>query len=138
MERYRAELTDVEYKRVCHVVGECSRVALAKEKMQEGDLQGLGQLLNASHQSLKDLYEVTGKELDTLAFLAQSHQACLGSRMTGGGFGGCTISIVKKEGVKDFIQSVCEKYHQATSLTAVYYPATIENGLEIERIKQRH
>ena len=136
LETYRHCLLEVEYKRALHVVEECARVTLAKEKMQSGDLVGLGKLLNASHVSLKDLYEVTGTELDTLAFSAQKHPACLGSRMTGGGFGGCTVSIVKKNGLNDFVSSVCQTYQEKTGFTAAYYPTSIEDGLRIERLMQ--
>ena len=134
LEAYRDCLLKVEYKRALHVVEECARVTLAKEKMQSGDLVGLGQLLNASHASLKDLYEVTGKELDALASIAQSHGACLGSRMTGGGFGGCTVSIVKKSETENFKKYVCDNYEKATGLTAKCYLAEIEDGLCIKRL----
>ena len=70
--------------------------------MKNGDVVELGKLLNESHASLRDLYEVTGIELDTLAELAQNHPSCLGSRMTGAGFGGCTVSIVKTSDVEGF------------------------------------
>lgn len=122
------------YNRARHVVDECARVADAAKAMKSGDMVRLGALLNASHASLKDLYEVTGKELDALAAAAQSHPACLGSRMTGGGFGGCTVSLVRTSGVEDFKAHVLEKYFEATGYTAAVYQTQIGDGITVEKI----
>lgn len=122
------------YDRVKHVVEECERVRKAADAMKAGDMATLGKLLNDSHDSLKDLYEVTGKELDALAEAAQSHPACAGSRMTGGGFGGCTISIVKAEAVEDFKKYVSEKYFAATGYKASCYETEIGDGITVEKI----
>lgn len=122
------------YNRARHVVDECARVADAAKAMKSGDMVKLGALLNASHASLKDLYEVTGKELDALAAAAQSHPACLGSRMTGGGFGGCTVSLVRTSGVEDFKAHVLEKYFEATGYTAAVYQTQIGDGITVEKI----
>ncbi|MDE6398777.1 MAG: galactokinase, partial [Clostridiales bacterium] len=121
-------------KRVQHVVEECARVKNAETAMKSGDTATLGKLLNASHASLRDLYEVTGNELDALAAAAQSHPACLGSRMTGGGFGGCTISLVKKNAVADFSAYVGEKYKAATGYEASFYDTDIADGITVEKI----
>ncbi len=120
--------------RVKHVVEECERVNLAQKAMRAGDMLTLGNLLNESHTSLRYLYEVTGKELDALATAAQSHPACAGSRMTGGGFGGCTISIVKTEAVEDFKKYVLEKYEKATGYKATCYDAEISDGITVQKI----
>ena len=88
-------LTGVVAKRAEHVVMECDRVNKAVKALKEGNIVELGSLLNESHYSLRDLYEVTGKELDALSAFARNEVDCLGSRMIGAGFGGCTISIVK-------------------------------------------
>jgi len=80
------------------------------------------------------LYEVTGSELDALAAAAQSHPACLGSRMTGAGFGGCTVSLVKTAAVADFEKYVLERYKKATGYTAEVYRATIGDGITITPI----
>ena len=122
------------YKRVKHIVEECARVADAEKAMKAGDMETLGRLLNESHASLKDLYEVTGKELDALAEAAQSHPACLGSRMTGGGFGGCTVSIVKTDCVEDFKGFVCQQYKQKTGYDAACYDSEIANGITVEKL----
>ncbi len=120
--------------RVKHVVEECERVKLAREAMEKGDIAALGDLLNESHTSLRYLYEVTGKELDALASAAQSHPACAGSRMTGGGFGGCTISIVKTEAAEDFKKYVCRRYEKEIGYKAVCYDAEIADGITVEKL----
>lgn len=134
LDKYKSALSENVYKRAKHVVDECARVAAATVAMKSGDMAGLGRLLDASHGSLKDLYEVTGKELDALAFAAQSHPACLGSRMTGGGFGGCTVSLVKTDGVDDFKKYVCEKYKAATGYTAEVYETQVGDGITVSRL----
>ncbi len=120
--------------RVKHVVEECERVKLAREAMEKGDIAALGDLLNESHTSLRYLYEVTGKELDALASAAQSHPACAGSRMTGGGFGGCTISIVKTAAAEDFKKYVCRRYEKEIGYKAVCYDAEIADGITVEKL----
>lgn len=125
-------LPKIIYKRAYHVVSECERVRLAIGAMQSGDMPTLGKLLNASHQSLKEDYEVTGKELDALAAAAQAHPACIGSRMTGGGFGGCTVSLVHKDGVEDFKKFVSERYTKETGYPVTFYDAEIGDGIMVE------
>ncbi len=126
-------LPPVIYKRAYHVVNECERVRLAIQAMRSGNMPLLGELLNASHASLRDLYEVTGKELDALAASAQAHPACIGSRMTGGGFGGCTVSLVKKEGVEDFKKYVSERYTKETGYPVTFYDAEIGDGIVVKK-----
>ncbi len=119
-------------KRAYHVVSECERVCLAMQAMRTGNMDMLGALLNASHQSLKDNYEVTGKELDSLAFAAQAHPQCIGSRMTGGGFGGCTVSLVRKDGIEDFKKFVSARYTKETGYPATFYDCEIGDGMVVE------
>ncbi len=133
LEEYRTLLPAVIYRRAKHVVEECERVRTAARLLRGGDIEGFGRLLNASHASLRDLYEVTGKELDSLAFAAQSHPACLGSRMTGAGFGGCTVSVVKKSAEEDFKAFVAEKYARETGYRAAFYSAEIGDGIVVEK-----
>ena len=121
--------------RATHVVGECDRVIKAADAMRRGDLAALGSLLNASHASLRDLYEVTGRELDALAAAAQSHPACLGSRMTGAGFGGCTISLVRTAAVGDFKSYVGARYEKATGYAAKFYDATVADGITVTNLR---
>ena len=134
LEEHRQLLPPIIYKRAKHVVEECERVRLATVAMREGKVLALGQILNASHESLSVLYEVTGKELDVLASAAQSHAACVGSRMTGGGFGGCTVSLVKTDAVEAFKQYVTEQYKKQTGYDAICYDAEIADGIKIEKI----
>lgn len=133
-EMHKNLLSDKVRDRAEHVVWECKRVDEADDAMQQGNLVKLGQLLNASHKSLKEKYEVTGIELDTLAETAQSFPQCLGSRMTGAGFGGCTISIVKKDAVAEFIKYVGEKYKEKIGYNASFYDADIDDGIVVEKI----
>ncbi len=127
-------LSGVVAKRAEHVVMECDRVNKAVEALKAGELEELGRLLNESHYSLCDLYEVTGKELDTLSALARKEKDCLGSRMIGAGFGGCTISIVKKSGVQGFIRRVGMAYHDAIGYKASFYETSIEDGITVEKL----
>ena len=120
--------------RARHVVEECDRVRRAAGAMKRGDVGTLGELLNASHASLRDLYEVTGVELDTLAAAAQEHPACAGSRMTGAGFGGCTVSVVREDGVEDFKRTVAEKYTKKIGYAPSFYDCTIEDGIIVKQL----
>lgn len=117
--------------RAKHVVEECNRVKQAVAALKRNDIQELGTLLTQSHQSLSKLYEVTGTELDTLALLAWRQPGCLGSRMIGGGFGGCTISIVEENLVERFIREVGAAYEQAVGYPATFYETSIEDGVTV-------
>lgn len=127
-------LSGVVTKRAEHVVMECARVDMAVEALKAGDLVELGRLLNESHYSLRDLYEVTGKELDTLSALARKETDCLGSRMIGAGFGGCTISIVKKTAVEGFIRRVGKAYQDSIGYKASFYQTSIEDGITVQKL----
>ena len=127
-------LSGVVAKRAEHVVNECDRVQKAVEALKKGDIVELGRLLNESHYSLRDLYEVTGKELDMLSDLARKEADCLGSRMIGAGFGGCTISIVKKTAVEGFIRRVGRAYRDAIGYSASFYETSIEDGITVEKL----
>lgn len=133
-QKYSHLLPGVIKNRTEHVVYECERVKRAAEALRKGDILTLGALLNESHASLKNLYETTGFEPDVLAETAQAHPACIGSRLTGGGFGGCTISLVKKECVQQFEDYLLKQYRQKTGYTAVCYRADIDDGITVERI----
>lgn len=127
-------LSGVVAKRAEHVVMECDRVDKAVAALKAGDLAELGRLLNESHYSLRDLYEVTGKELDMLSGLARKETDCLGSRMIGAGFGGCTISIVKKTAVEGFIRRVGKAYQDAIGYKASFYETSIQDGITVEKL----
>lgn len=111
-----------------HVIKESYRVLESVDVLKKGDLAAFGALMNASHASLKDLYEVTGVELDTLAETAQTLPGVLGSRMTGAGFGGCTVSIVQKDCVDSFIQTLTEIYTKKIGYAPSFYLPDIEEG----------
>lgn len=127
-------LSGVVSKRAEHVVMECERVRNAVEALKAGELVELGRLLNESHYSLRDLYEVTGRELDTLSALARKETGCLGSRMIGAGFGGCTISIVKKSAVEGFIRRVGKAYFDAIGYRASFYETSVEDGITVQKL----
>ena len=127
-------LPPIIHKRAKHVVEECQRVRLATVAMRQGNIGELGRLLNASHKSLAELYEVTGRELDVLAYTAQAYPYCAGSRMTGGGFGGCTVSLVKTDKVADFKRYVTQEYKKQTGYDALCYDAEISDGIIYQEI----
>lgn len=115
-------------KRARHVISENNRTLTAIDALNSGDIESFGQLMNQSHDSLRDDYEVTGVELDTLVEEARKIEGTVGSRMTGAGFGGCTVSIVKEDAVETFIREVGKGYAERTNLTADFYVAEIGDG----------
>ena len=127
-------LSGVVCKRAEHVVMECARVKASVAALKAGDIAELGRLLNEGHYSLRDLYEVTGKELDALSSFARKESECLGSRMIGAGFGGCTISIVKKTAVEGFIRRVGQAYFDSIGYRASFYETSIEDGITVEKL----
>ncbi len=128
-EKYRGEIKNsVAARRAEHVVYEIDRVVKSKEALIKNDIKEFGRLMNASHDSLRDLYEVTGIELDTLVDEARKINGVLGSRMTGAGFGGCTVSIVKDSSVDEFIKIVGEKYTEKIGYAPSFYISEIGDG----------
>lgn len=119
---------EVIRRRVEHVVSENERVIMAKEALEKNRLMDFGELMKESHLSLKENYEVTGIELDTLFEEALKVEGCIGTRMTGAGFGGCTISLVNNEAIGDFQASVSENYKNKTGLTPDFYVCEIGDG----------
>lgn len=128
-EVYQAAIPDpVERKRAKHAVYENQRTREAVWALKENDLESFGRLMNASHVSLRDDYEVSCPELDVLAEEAWKIPGVFGSRMTGGGFGGCTVSIVRTECVETFLRQVGAAYTERTGKTADFYVAEIGPG----------
>lgn len=117
-------------KRARHVIDEIERVKQSVQCLKEGDLTRFGELMNASHVSLRDDYEVSCKELDVLVESAWNIPGVLGSRMTGAGFGGCTISLVHQDRVAQFIEQVGENYKRQTDLEADFYTCRIGDGVK--------
>jgi galactokinase len=116
-------------KRVRHVITENQRVKDAANALSEGALQRFGKLLNASHLSLKEDYEVSGEVLDTLCELANQERGCLGARMTGAGFGGCAIALVLSRQLSDFKSRVAEGYFQKTGIQPELLECEISEGV---------
>jgi galactokinase len=119
---------EIDRKRAKHAVYENQRTLEAVSCLEAGDIEKFGQLMNESHISLRDDYEVTGSELDALVESAWDEEGTIGSRMTGAGFGGCTVSIVKNENIDGFIKNVGERYTERTGLIADFYIASIGDG----------
>ena len=114
--------------RARHVVREIKRTEDAVKALRAGDLIQFGKLMNDSHDSLRDDYEVTGFELDTMVEEGRKIDGVIGTRMTGGGFGGCTVSLVKTEAIDTFIEQVGKNYVQKTGLKPLFYVAEIGDG----------
>ncbi len=130
-EMNRHLITDpVLQKRALHVVSENARVNDAAIALQTGDMQIFGKLMYASHQSLKELYEVSGKELDTIVEFCKSHKDCIGARMTGAGFGGCAIALVKKNSLEDFISGLSVHYETEIGYAPDIFPSGAEDGVK--------
>ena len=119
---------EVAHRRARHVVGEVQRTKDAVEALQQGNIELFGKLMTQSHISLRDDYEVTGPQLDALAEAAWKVDGVIGSRMTGGGFGGCTVSLVRDEAIPTFIEQVGKEYTEKTGLKADFYIAEIGDG----------
>ena len=116
-------------KRARHCIAENQRVIDAAATLKAGNLEELGRLLNASHKSLKEDYEVTGIELDTLAETSQQQEGCLGARMTGAGFGGCAIALVHKDKIESFIENVQTAYEKAIGYKAGFFVCETGDGV---------
>ena len=131
-EKYKDAIGDeVRQKRAKHAVYENQRTLKAVEALQKNDIETFGKLMNESHISLRDDYEVTGIELDTLVEEAWKIDGVIGSRMTGAGFGGCTVSIVKKDAVKKFIKKVGKAYRKRIGYEADFYVVKLGNGPKV-------
>jgi galactokinase len=121
-------LPDLLYRRARHVVTENARVLAARDALINNDLEPLGALMQRSHASLRDDYEVSCNELDVMVNLANNFPGCLGARMTGGGFGGCTINLVLTDQVEDFAIHIREGYQGATGIAPEIYSCAASDG----------
>jgi galactokinase len=117
----RGALDDVTYRRARHVVLENRRPLAMAEALGRGDLEHAGTLMNESHESLRDLYEVSSTELDLISGLAREHPACHGARMTGAGFGGCAVALVDEDDAAAFIAEVEPAYRAQTGLPSAFF-----------------
>lgn len=114
--------------RARHAVSENVRVLESVKNLKENNIEAFGKLMNESHISLRDDYEVTGKELDAIVAAAWEQEGTVGARMTGAGFGGCAVSLVKNDYINEFIKNVGEKYTKETGLVADFYVANVGDG----------
>jgi galactokinase len=121
LEQHRDALSEIVYRRCRHVVSEDLRVERAVEMLSRGDLKRTGELMVQSHASLRDDYEVSCGELDTMVEIAMQQPGVFGSRMTGGGFGGCTVSLVQAEAAPDFMKNLAAAYEARTGLKPEVY-----------------
>ena len=121
-------LSEILLKRARHVVSENDRVLKAVKDLEKDDLESFGTLMIASHESLRDDYEVSCRELDVLVDLALRHPGVLGARMTGAGFGGCTVNLVRADTAEPFAEAIKEGYNKATGLNAEVYVCKASDG----------
>ena len=124
-------LDPVVFRRTRHVISENLRTLQAVNAISQKDTVKLGQLINASHISLRDDFEVSNSELDQMVNCAQQESACYGARMTGAGFGGCAIAIVDTNAVQNFTETVAINYQAATGLRPEIYVCTATDGATI-------
>ena len=130
LEAQREILPEVVYRRALHVVTENQRVLEAAKALERNDPVTFGKLMVESHQSLKSNYEVSCLELDIMVGLAKTLSGVYGSRMTGGGFGGCTVTLLESSKVDEFRENMATRYKQATGLHPEIYPCTAAGGAE--------
>ncbi|MFZ0957292.1 MAG: galactokinase [Candidatus Sulfotelmatobacter sp.] len=130
LEKYKSALPETIYRRCRHVVTENQRVLDAAKALQAGDTDRVGSLMYASHASLRDDYEVSCKELDLLVELAAASPGVYGARMTGGGFGGCTVNLVREENAAAFGAQMARTYQQATGIAPDIYVCEPAQGAE--------
>lgn len=128
LELYRENLSEVAFRRCRHVITENARVHEAGEMLKIGNMARFGQLIYESHRSLRDLYEVSCLELDTLVDLAAEMEGVYGARMTGGGFGGCTVNLVEDRAVDEFITRIEKNYEASTGVKPDVYTSAAGDG----------
>ena len=130
LEAAQADLDPLIYRRARHVVTENERVLQACDAMRTGNARVLGRLLDASHASLRDDFQISSRELDAFVEIAVAHPACAGARMTGGGFGGCAVALVGDEGIPAFVKRTAAEYTVRTGLSPRVYVCRATNGAE--------
>jgi len=130
LKQYANDLPPIILKRCSHVIYENQRTLDAARALAIGDLVGVSELMRASHASLRDLYEVSSRELDIMVDAAQGLPGFIGGRMTGGGFGGCTVNLVREENARDFAEKIAERYRVATGIESQTYICAAEDGAQ--------
>lgn len=132
LEAHSQDLPHIIYQRCKHVVGENQRVQESVTALASGNLRKLGELMGESHRSLRDLYEVSCPELDAMVEAAEGLQGWWGGRMTGGGFGGCTVNLVNAPDADSFAQQIAERYHAKTEIRPDVYVCAAMDGAGAE------
>jgi galactokinase len=130
LNEHAKELPDVLYRRARHIVTENARTLEAAIALKDGDVDKFGRLMSSSHASLRDDYEVSSAELDLMVELAGSREGVLGARMTGGGFGGCTVNLVRSDTVESFSRFITDEYHRRTGIEANTYAVETDDGVK--------
>ena len=130
-EEKAAELDEVVRRRAKHVITENARTLDAAEAMKRGDAGALGKLMNSSHDSLRDDFEVTNDALNAMVECAREQPGCYGARMTGGGFGGCAVALVEEDSAERFVTEVSACYQQATGMEPQLYVCEATTGAEV-------
>jgi galactokinase len=126
---YRQYLPPVILRRCHHVISENARVIEAAASLENGNLEDFGELMRQSHQSLRDEYEVSCPELDLMVELSEQIEGVYGARMTGGGFGGCTVNLVREDRAKHFATAVSRGYEKATGSKPEIYTCFAADGV---------
>jgi galactokinase len=132
----RPRMDATTYRRAAHVVAENLRPHAVAEAFQAGDLELAGELMDASHASLRDLYDVSSPELNRITELARSHPACFGARLTGAGFGGCAVALVAAEGAAAFIEDVHPAYQTEFDLESEFFVCEPVAGARLHDLTQ--
>ncbi|HTJ88435.1 MAG TPA: galactokinase [Terriglobales bacterium] len=132
LEAQRREMPELIYKRCLHVVQENDRVVETVQRLRGGDMELVGQLMGESHASLRDLYEVSCAELDAMVESAQGLPGFIGGRMTGGGFGGCTVNLVEEADAAEFAEKIAERYHGKVGIAPNVYVCSAADGAGAE------
>ena len=127
----RDRLDRVAYRRARHVISENDRTLQAAEAMRRGDAIELGQLMQLSHMSMRDDFEVSSRELNIMAECAEHQDGCYGARITGAGFGGCAVALVRQDVAEAFSAGIAAEYEDATGLKPNIYICTATNGAEV-------
>jgi galactokinase len=130
LNKYVLPKDEIIYKRCKYVVEEIDRLLTGCDDLERGDIKGLGEKMFRTHEGLSKEYEVSCKELDFLVDAVKGNEAVIGARMMGGGFGGCTINIIKEEAINDLQETLSKEYTKAMGLELTTYIAQIENGTE--------
>jgi galactokinase len=131
LETVRSAIDPTDFKRASHVVAECRRPVEMQDALRQGDLARAGRLMNDSHFSLRDLYEVSCEELDLVTAIAREQPACFGARMTGAGFGGCGVALVRRDAALPFCDAVLRAYRSKIDLPAALYPCRPAAGARL-------